>query len=74
MEARLITAVKELDRCLICFLWKLACGLDDDMYISSGVNNGNMCVGNMAYQFMVSGDLCLWNGELNCSGELCCGV
>ena len=71
MEARLITAVKELARCLMSLWRKLAYDLAEDMHIPSEPNNRNLSAVKMAYQFNVKCDLFLWNAESKIEVERC---
>jgi hypothetical protein len=71
MEIRLITVVKELSRYLMPLWRKLAHDLAEDMHIASRLNNRNMSVGKMCYQFKVRSVLCLWNGEWKIVVESC---
>ena len=57
MEARLITAVNEIARCLMSFCKKLAYDYAKVMFISSRLNNRNISPVTMAYQFKVRSDL-----------------
>jgi hypothetical protein len=60
MEAQLIIAVKELANCLMSVWRKLTCDLAEDMLLPREYSNRNISAVNMAYQFMIRCDLCLW--------------